>query len=182
MRETVRQRQAAVEEITQALGDPVARKSQAWWQYFFVVNAIGVDAARALVTEVRAIEDQGGMTTRDGARRRTPGGVFFVLAKNQLGGERMHALRAQAERYFQERMVKRFVRFLVLVAPARAPNPLLIPLPDARRGRSPRPRRDAKGREAARPAAPPARGASAPSKGAAPERRREEPVDRKSVV
>jgi hypothetical protein len=46
-----------------------------------VVRAIGAEPSLTLLTQTLEIEDNGGMLTRDGQRRRTPGGVFFHLAR-----------------------------------------------------------------------------------------------------
>lgn len=46
-----------------------------------VVTAIGAEQSLALLTQALAIEANGGMLTHDGQRRRTPGGVFFQLAR-----------------------------------------------------------------------------------------------------
>jgi hypothetical protein len=48
------------------------------------VEILGVEAAQALFQEVEAIEAAGGMLTADGARRRTPGGVYHYLLKQRL--------------------------------------------------------------------------------------------------
>jgi hypothetical protein len=46
-----------------------------------VVAAIGVDPSLTLLQQTLELETNGGMLTRDGQRRRTPGGVFFQLAR-----------------------------------------------------------------------------------------------------
>src|SRR5262249_41296337 len=101
------ERRAVVAEIMQALGDGASVESNAWWQYVFVVAELGDDVARQLVQEVHAVEARGGMTTRDGSRRRTPGGVFFVLAYDRLGEKRTKQVRLRATRRFQEEMLRR---------------------------------------------------------------------------
>src|SRR5689334_15016141 len=42
------------------------------------------------------------MTTKDGTRKRTPGGIFFVLVKQQLSYRGMRWVRWRAERRFAE--------------------------------------------------------------------------------
>ena len=111
---------AVVEEIIRALGDTAAPESRAWWQYLFVVNALGDDSVRQLVREVAAVEAAGGMTTQDGSRRRTPGGVFFVLAYEALGPKRTKSVRWRADRRFHEGMLQRFLQLIALVVPASA--------------------------------------------------------------
>ncbi|MFP4322992.1 MAG: hypothetical protein ACLFTK_11115 [Anaerolineales bacterium] len=49
-----------------------------------IVRYMGLDYAYDLHKQVQEIEAQGGMMTKDGSRRRTPGGVFFTLARETL--------------------------------------------------------------------------------------------------
>src|SRR3712207_4076949 len=46
-----------------------------------VVKILGPEKALALCEKALAVEQQGGMLTQDGSRRRTPGGVFFYLVR-----------------------------------------------------------------------------------------------------
>ena len=117
-RGTVRQTPAVVDEIMRGLGDPALRTSQTWWHYFFVVAALGAKVARRVARDVPAVEAQGGMTTQDGRRRRTPGGVFFALAKERLGPERMKAARGCAARCSEEESLKKFLRLLETLSAA----------------------------------------------------------------
>lgn len=119
----VEDERAVVAEISRALDDDVAPESMAWWQYLLVVTELGHGGARQLVREVEAVEAAGGMTTKDGSRRRTRGGVFFVLAYEQLGPKRAKSVRWRAQRRFQEEMVQRFLRLLALVLPASGERP-----------------------------------------------------------
>lgn len=48
-----------------------------------VVRKAGMDSTMALLKEVLAVEQNGGMLTLDGSRRRSPGGVFLLLAKQK---------------------------------------------------------------------------------------------------
>lgn len=48
-----------------------------------VVKVLGEKRALAILEEALKVEAEGGMLTDDGERRRTPGGVFFKLVKNQ---------------------------------------------------------------------------------------------------
>jgi len=45
------------------------------------VDRLGAERARAFLVQVRAIEAQGGRMLPDGSRRRTPGGLFFLLVR-----------------------------------------------------------------------------------------------------
>lgn len=49
-----------------------------------VVRVLGEEGALALLNETLEIEKGGGMTLADGTRRRSPGGVFFQLARRRL--------------------------------------------------------------------------------------------------
>ena len=168
-----------VEEIIQALGDDVAAESFAWWQYVFAVSGLGNDGARQLVRDVHAVEAAGGMTTQDGSRRRTPGGVFFVLAYERLGSRRAKSVRWHAIRRVQEAMLQRFLRLLVLVAPPTAEGLAASPW-TAPTDRAPGPTRPKHAPAPRGHAAkiPPAKTAPAQLASAKPARRREpEPVE-----
>jgi hypothetical protein len=49
-----------------------------------IVEVLGPEQALAVLAEVKQVEANGGMLVPDGSRRRTPGGVFFVLARRHL--------------------------------------------------------------------------------------------------
>lgn len=71
----------AVAEIAAALNETEER-SQALIARS--VAALGIEAAQALRAETERIEAAGGLLTVDGSRRRTPGGVYMFLLKQQL--------------------------------------------------------------------------------------------------
>jgi hypothetical protein len=48
-----------------------------------VLRTLGADRCAALLADTRTCETNGGLRTKDGTRRRTPGGVFFQLVKEQ---------------------------------------------------------------------------------------------------
>lgn len=52
-----------------------------------VVRALGEQEALGLLKETLDIEEKGGMMLADGSRRRSPGGVFFQLARKRLPPE-----------------------------------------------------------------------------------------------
>ena len=52
-----------------------------------VVRVLGEEGALGLLNETLEIEKGGGMTLSDGTRRRSPGGVFFQLARRRLPPE-----------------------------------------------------------------------------------------------
>lgn len=49
-----------------------------------IVNAIGIERVSEYLQKTLTIEAESGMMTRDGERRRTPGGVFFYVVKDNL--------------------------------------------------------------------------------------------------
>ena len=48
-----------------------------------VLRTLGQDRCAAILADTLQCEDGGGMLTKDGTRRRTPGGVFFQLVKER---------------------------------------------------------------------------------------------------
>ena len=48
-----------------------------------VLRILGPDRTTAILTETLTCEANGGMLTKDGTRRRTPGGTFFQLVRQQ---------------------------------------------------------------------------------------------------
>jgi hypothetical protein len=52
-------------------------------QIYQIVRIAGTEKTIALLKDVLAIEEAGGMLTNKQERRRTPGGVFFVLARQK---------------------------------------------------------------------------------------------------
>jgi PHAX RNA-binding domain len=71
----------AVDEIATALGETEPRSKATIERS---VAVLGVEAAQALRREVEAIEADGGMLTADGARRRTPGGIYLFILKKRM--------------------------------------------------------------------------------------------------
>ncbi|MCG8416434.1 MAG: hypothetical protein MJE77_00660 [Proteobacteria bacterium] len=65
-------------QLGETEADPIA-------QIRLIVAKLGVGRAQELVDRARQIEIEGGTMTRDGSRRRTLGGVFFSLAREQIG-------------------------------------------------------------------------------------------------
>src|SRR5262249_20970072 len=66
-----------VEQLAQALQEP---KRTLLTQ---VLRTLGMDRTMAILAETLTYEANGGMLTKDGSRRRTPGGVFFQLVKER---------------------------------------------------------------------------------------------------
>ena len=57
-----------------------------------VAQTLGMDQVEALYQRTLEIEAAGGMLTMRGNRRRTPGGVFFFLAREGMNREQEHAV------------------------------------------------------------------------------------------
>ena len=74
-----------VRYITQQLGETAKQARGMIWR---IVHECGAEQALEWLREAQEIEAHGGMLTGDGARRRTPGGVFFKLVRDRLGGAR----------------------------------------------------------------------------------------------
>ncbi len=80
---------ALVRELADRLGETAAGPRH---QLARVVDVLGEDRARALLAEALAIEARGGLLLPDGSRRRTPGGVFFHLARTQASPEEVRRI------------------------------------------------------------------------------------------
>ncbi|MGQ9887310.1 MAG: hypothetical protein ACUVSX_02355 [Aggregatilineales bacterium] len=76
-------------QIAQKLGETEQKPIR---QIGIIVRHFGAEAALALLAETEAIEAQGGMMIANGRRRRTPGGVFFYLAKERMTPEEREQL------------------------------------------------------------------------------------------
>jgi hypothetical protein len=72
-----------VKQITTALGET---KPMARGQIKRIVQTIGEERALAILQQALEIEQHGGLMLADG-KRRTPGGVFFRLVKEQMTPE-----------------------------------------------------------------------------------------------
>lgn len=76
-----REAKAAAQEIAAQLGETDAKPLK---QIASIIQHIGLEFAQNLLQETLAIEAGDGMLTQDGQRRRTPGGVFFYLARQRM--------------------------------------------------------------------------------------------------
>jgi len=72
---------ADAQRIAAVLDEPLV------WLIENVVRVLGSARAEALLAETQAIEAQGGETTADGERRRTLGGIYLRLVKEQTTPE-----------------------------------------------------------------------------------------------
>jgi len=81
--------EATIQTISKALGEadegPLAQISA-------VVDALGEETSLSLLAETDRIEKAGGMERGDGKGRRSPGGVFFYLARQKLPKEQRSAI------------------------------------------------------------------------------------------
>lgn len=81
--------EATIQTISKALGEadegPLA-------QIQAVVAALGEETSLSLLAETDRIEKAGGMERGDGKGRRSPGGVFFYLARQKLPKEQRAAI------------------------------------------------------------------------------------------
>ena len=57
-----------------------------------VVRVLGIERAQALYDQTLAVETAGGMMLPDNSRRRTPGGVFFRLVRDNASKEERRAI------------------------------------------------------------------------------------------
>lgn len=78
-----------IQTITTALNETEERPRS---QIAAIVRALGEEAALAILVEANEIEATGGMMLPDGSRRRTPGGVFFAVARRRLSPEDREAI------------------------------------------------------------------------------------------
>lgn len=109
----------AVNNIIQALNETDEQPRK---QIAEIVEVLGDDVALGLLQEVRSVQDTGGQAVRDGTRQRTPGGVFFSLAKARLP-------KADRNRIFRLRPPKPPEEAAPAPAQPPAPKPAPVPRP-----------------------------------------------------
>lgn len=76
--------QALIQRIIKALGETDRKPIR---QIINIVKLGGPELAEQMLQDTLEIEAQGGMLVQSGNRRRTPGGVFFQLARERLPNE-----------------------------------------------------------------------------------------------
>jgi hypothetical protein len=72
-----------------------------------IIQMIGIKRVDALADQALHIDSQGGMLTRDGARRRTPGGIFFHLFAAAVTPAQQREIRLLQTRLQEERALRR---------------------------------------------------------------------------
>ena len=78
--------EALVDEITEKLEEPNIRLTRT------VVYTIGIEKCREYLERTIAIEEEGGVIITRGNRRRTPGGIFYWLVKEDLTPKEIRTL------------------------------------------------------------------------------------------
>lgn len=82
----------AAQEIAQVLSESNMGLIRA------IVETIGIERAQSLLGKALAVEAAGGMMTKDNSRRRSPGGVFFALAREAVTEAQRQELWPMAQR------------------------------------------------------------------------------------
>jgi hypothetical protein len=85
-----------VNQVASSIGEQPG--TQAWWSIRFLLKRYGSPKVSKMVDEAVEIDRNGGLFTNDGARRRTLGGIFFHLAKDELGPRDRHGMAAYVAR------------------------------------------------------------------------------------
>src|SRR5262249_2568632 len=84
-----------------------------------VLRTLGQDRWGAILTDTLTCEAQGGMLTKDGTRRRTPGGVFLQLVKDRSTGKERHVLFAMQPSTKRQKQTKPSTTSATLATPVR---------------------------------------------------------------
>jgi hypothetical protein len=78
----------SLSELSQSMADELGETTPGPRKALFrIARVLGPDQSTALLEKTREVEAAGGVMTPDGSRRRTPGGVFFFLAKEHMTDE-----------------------------------------------------------------------------------------------
>jgi hypothetical protein len=147
---------ATAQQIAEALGESDENPRT---QIAAIVQVLGSEGALALLAQTQRVEEAGGLLVPDGTRRRTPGGVFFLLAREKLSP-------ADRQKIFSAKQQKKTPKAPAEGAaePPRRRVYEYVPEPRPGRGSPPAGARDAGRRAGGRapegPAGPEARGAS----------------------
>jgi hypothetical protein len=125
-----------VSTIAKALGES---DEVPLFQITGVVRVLGEETAQKILAETQETEKNGGMMLPDGSRKRTPGGVFFFLARQKLSqADKLAIFRPPKEPKAPPSSssgdANRFPRRRVIdvapsrpAPPARAPRPGFVP-------------------------------------------------------
>ena len=82
--DTAHRLSAVATALADELGEPDAGARYRLWQ---ITRTLGEEGAQTLLQETQRIEAAGGLLIGDQSRRRTPGGVYFHLARERLQGD-----------------------------------------------------------------------------------------------
>ena len=96
-----RQRRRAARDLCGDLGEPKESLMRR------ALEVIGVVEANDIAIQVYRIEGEGGQMTSDGARRRTPGGVFWALLRERVTKEEWADIFAEEKEVQRERCRRR---------------------------------------------------------------------------
>ncbi len=102
-----KKRRRKIDDLTVSIARDLEEKGQRpKTQIKRIIKLLGEDFAKEILARVREVEANGGMLTFKGDRRRTPGGVFFHLAREAMPVEAKYQIfdRWHAKRvYLQEK-------------------------------------------------------------------------------
>lgn len=84
----LREDKIRIKEVTQQIADQLGEQEAGPWQTIHrSVKGIGIEMALALLQKAQTIEEAGGMMLPDGSRRRTFGGVYFWLVRQEASAD-----------------------------------------------------------------------------------------------
>jgi hypothetical protein len=107
--------------IAEQLGESA---EEAAAQIYRAVKKLGIDQALDFLRQTHEIEAQGGRMVTNGSRRRTPGGVFFLLIKEQVPVEITKHIFKKRSLYQQAAQQKRATPDQSQEVPTPTPAPL----------------------------------------------------------
>lgn len=82
-----------VQQLTKEISDKLGESDEGpVRQIVQIIELCGADFAKKMLEETMEIEEKGGMKTHKGDRRRTPGGVYFFIAKGKMDEEMRHKI------------------------------------------------------------------------------------------
>jgi flagellar biosynthesis GTPase FlhF len=107
-----------IQELGEAPGPPQTQIRQ-------ITVLYGPEFVQWLLEEVRRVEEAGGILTQDGSRRRTPGGVYLLLAKQYAETDEQRAIfKNKREKKAWLRIKRRTPKGTVPNPPGTKPKPI----------------------------------------------------------